>query len=213
VEKHEMKRQRRSKTMSNEIKWLIAETATSNSKNREDLAEELLNQIKTRYPSEIPPTTETIIKLISKYRNHSRPPLDRPFNLGELADFPDLALDSESISRIFEVKTYMRKEGNPLPLTFRQAKWISILHRIKVKNTHQIPYLWFSSFTYANYEIICEIAGTSVDTHKLDLSLLDVKAFIAISQEIQNHEFGNQAFKKGFYFNTSRYYSENKEVI
>ncbi len=213
MEKQKLKRQRRAKTMSSNIKRLIAEISISNDKNREDLAEELLNQIKTKYPNEIPPTTETIVKLISKYRNHSRTPLDRPWNLGELDEFPDLTFDSESINRIFEVKAYMRKVGNVIPLTFRQAKWISRLHRIKVKKTNYIPYLQFASFTYANYEIMCEMADTSIDTHKLDACLLDINAFIAVSQELQQHELSNKAFKKGFYFNINRYYSETEEVI
>jgi hypothetical protein len=213
MDKRILKRQRRAKTMSADIKRFIADSSMSNDKNREELAEELISQVRIKYPNEIPPTIDTVVKLISKYRNHSRTPLDRPWNLGELDEFPELTIDSESINRIFEVKAYMRKEGNVIPLTFRQAKWISRLHRIKVKKTKYIPYLWFTSFTYANYEIICEIADTSIDTHELDFCLYDVNAFIAVSQELQQHELSNKAFKKGFYFNINRYYSEKDEVI
>lgn len=208
-----LKRQKRAKIMLPAIKQMIAIEASTSEKNREELAEELLEKIKSKYPKEIPPVTDTIVKLISKYRNRRRASLDRPWNLGELDNLAQLntfSIDAEAIDYILEVQNYSASGGPPLQVSIRQAKWISRLYRIIKKN---IKLLWFVSFLYTNYEVICEMADIPFNTRKLDAALRDPKLFSLIAQEINKNEFANEAFKKAFYYNINRYYSEIEEVI
>jgi hypothetical protein len=208
-----LKRQPRSKSMSPAIKQLIAISATSNDKNREELAQELLTDIKNKYPKEIPPVIDTIVKLISKYRNHGRAPLDRPWNLGELDNLTVLNsynINAEAIDYILKVQQYAYNERIPLQISVRQAKWISRLYRIIIK---KIPFLWFVSYIYTNYEVICEIADVPFNTRKLDACLHDPKGFIKVAELVNKTEYSNEAFKKAYYYNINRYNSEIEEVI
>ncbi len=213
MEERIIKRQRRAKSMSPGIKQLIASAATSSKKDRETLAQELLAQIRNKYPHEIPPVIETIIKLISKYRHHGRAPLDRPWNLGELdnlSQFNMYTIDADAIDHILKVQTYAANEPSHLQVSIRQAKWVSRLFRITNKN---IKFLWFASYMYTNYELICEIASVPFDTRRLDANLHDIKRFLHVAKEINENEFANDAFKKGYYYNINRYNSEIEEVF
>jgi hypothetical protein len=205
----ELKRKPRAKAMAPGIRQLIAASAGADTK-REDLARDLIAQITQKFPKEVPPAEETVIKLISKYRNRERPALDRPWSLGEMDTMPELSMDAESINYVLKARSHAGKEGFPIPLTFRQAKWISRLYRVTGKN---LAFLWFSSFVYANYEIVCEMAGTVFNTRRLDSALLDSKVFASVATELQAHELANEAFKKGFYFNLNKYDSEREEEV
>jgi hypothetical protein len=83
-----LKRKTRQKVMSEDIRRLITLRATSTNTRRVELAQEILTEIKERYPKQIPPSKETIIKIISNVRNHLPSPLDRPWNLGACREYP-----------------------------------------------------------------------------------------------------------------------------
>ena len=62
----QMKRQPRAKTMLPAIKELITIRAIGeNEKDRNLLAHELIEEIKKKFPQELPPTSTTLIKKIS----------------------------------------------------------------------------------------------------------------------------------------------------
>jgi len=209
MEKRILKRQQRAKSMSSAIKLLIANAATSSNKKREELAEDLIEDIKKKYPVEIPPTLETIVKLISKYRNHGQAYLDRPWNLGELDNLAKLSVcnfDSEAIKYIHIIKQLPRHYPGYPTVTIRQAKWIARLFRITSDifegtengTKRSIHYLSFTSVFYATQEIMAEIAGVTFDTQFLDESLLNPKSFISLFEEIEKNEDFKKALKTFF---------------
>jgi hypothetical protein len=182
--------------MSPGIKLLIANAAISSNKKREQLAEDLLEDIEKKYPSEIPPTLETIVKLISKYRNHGQSYLDRPWNLGELDNLAKLNIgnfDSEAIKYIYVVTQLHRKEPIYPIVTIRQSKWIARLYQIVSEiypnnNEKRIIYLSFASVIYAAQEIMSEITGITFDTQLLDTHLHSPKSFFDLYYEIVKDE-------------------------
>ena len=70
----------RAKTMLPQIREFIVEAAISTAIKREALAQELLMIIDKKYPKEIPPKIETIIKEISKARNRNKSVLEAVSN-------------------------------------------------------------------------------------------------------------------------------------
>jgi hypothetical protein len=117
-----MKRQPRAKTMLPAIKELITTKAlVDRGKDRILLAHEIREEIKDKFPQEIAPTIETIIKKISAARCHSADPLDDVWHLGTLDRYPLL---SEAIPYILKVKECMKKPN----ISIRQAIWVSRLY-------------------------------------------------------------------------------------
>ncbi len=164
-----LKRQPRAKVMLADIRRLITVRATSSNTKREELAQEVLAEIEERYPQEIPPTEETIIKMISKARNHEPSPLDKPWHLGEVnnlrkLEIPDIS--AEAVKRIREIQKLLSNTGRR-PITIRQAKWISLFHLLTPDNRT----LYVISGFYSDYELACSVSDTPFDTSKMDRML------------------------------------------
>jgi len=188
---------KREKALLPEIKILITERALSDPRSREELADELIVEIKNKYPHKVPPAWETVIKLISAARNHQPSPLDKPWHLGLTLDRyglnKDYLLAAEDIAAIIEVQKWLEiAKDHPLLssipewtdsitsggmattvwlLTIREALWISKLYKEKslAGNTYR---LWYAAKTYADYQRLCEISNTPpFDTIKLDEAL------------------------------------------
>ncbi len=194
----QMKRQPRAKAMLPAIKELISIRAIGdNEKDRNLLAEELREEIKKKFPQELPPTVATLTKKISEARNHALNPLDKHWHLGILDKIQDYGISyisSDDIEAIFKVQQWLYRTGQDsiddfleekfdkkglrlltVPfsaLSIRQAKWIAALHRI-IGN--DIEYLWLASLYYSYLEIISNISDTPFDTWQTDLLVLQMQ--------------------------------------
>jgi len=165
-----IKRKRREKVMSDDIRRLIILRATSTQTKREQLAQEILAEIEERYPNEIPPSEETIMKMISNARNHQPSALDRPWHLGVLNNLQGLGIldiSAEAVKRIQEIQSALLSDNRP-PLTIRQAKWISKFHRLIPDNT-----IYNYAHLYASYELVCSVSNTPFDTTQIDTLIND----------------------------------------
>ncbi len=108
-----MNGKKRAKATLPAIKELITKRAIGEpQKNREDLADEIIEEIKEEYPKEVPPAWETVIKLISAARNHERYPIDNPWYIHTLKDYP---ISAEAIGHIIEVQK-VQPEYSGLPV-------------------------------------------------------------------------------------------------
>lgn len=161
------------------IKDLIALKAIVEvDKDRNLLAKELKDEIKVKFPQEIPPTVATIVKRISEARQQSINRLDKQWHLGVLNTLPDNMhfVSGDEIDAIFQTQHWFFevREDNyfdgftigekvkgikPMSLlidrfTIRQAKWVAALH-CSVDN--DLEFLWHASFHYSILEIISEI--------------------------------------------------------
>ena len=188
----EMKRQPRAKAMLPAIKELIVIRSVANKeKDRNLLAHELREEIKRKFPQELPPTKTTLVKKISEARNHSKNPLDTHWHLGLLNKLSDYGIShfsaddiaailnvqhwlydeaQDAIERIFKKRDDSKKAYLSLnTISIRQAKWIAALHR---KIGDDSDYLWMASVYYTYREILSEIIGTPFDTWQIDLLLL-----------------------------------------
>lgn len=114
---------KRAKAMLPEIKRLIANRALAEpEKRREQLAEELIKAIKERFPKEIPPAPETVIKKISEARSVWLFDEDKPWRISTL---PDYEIQPQSLPRVLQIYMDMTKQG--ICLTIREARWIGRL--------------------------------------------------------------------------------------
>lgn len=167
MEDRKIKRKPRAKVMLSEIKELIAIRALENNKDksRNIIAQELDSEIRSKFPNEITPTFETLLKKISEARKHVANPLDEVWNLGILEDYP---LPSESIPYILEIQ----ESETLFRVTIRQAKWISkLIHVVK-----DIKLLGRISWYYAFYEKISIISHSGpFNTSKYDRFLVNPK--------------------------------------
>ncbi len=197
----QMKRQPRAKAMLPAIKELITIRALEDrDKDRTLLAHELRDEIKAKFPQEIAPTKETIIKRVSEARSKGSDPLDVAWHLGILNKLHDLGIpdiSAEGVDAILKVQRWLSNAGGQAwvdvhqkkkkitklgygsfaylygTLTIRQAKWIAALYR----NTGDDPkYLWLVSFYYAYHEIISNISNTPFNTKNIDANLCHGKA-------------------------------------
>lgn len=197
----EMKRQPRAKAMLPAIRQLIVVRALEKrSKDRTLLAHELKKEIQDKYPHEIAPTADTIIKRVSEARSHASSPIDEPWHLGilnKLHEYGILDISADGVNAILKVQHWLQEaSGETLvnlyvkkkditklglgafafmfsTLSIRQAKWISVLY---TTTGTEPKYLWFVSFYYAYHEIISNISNTSFDTRNIDAWLCRGKA-------------------------------------
>jgi len=180
---------KRAKIILPEIKKLISQRAINEpNKSREKLADELIEEIINRYPKELPPSWETVIKKVSAARNHEQNPLDNLWHMGTLEDYP---ITSESLPYIAGVQDWREKTPDDFgqtrkPLTIREAQWVArlypfvnnplfIIGKKKVKIRNPAAYLSQWAEAYAEYQIICELSDTSFDTIQLDRDLREGK--------------------------------------
>jgi len=83
-------------------------------------------------------------------------------------------------------------------LTIRQAKWVSRLYRLYLKNignNKNIGRLYFTALIYSNYEIVSEISGTVFDTTHLDKAVHNYTDFA----RFVDGYFGSMRFKPILY--------------
>lgn len=211
-----MKRQPRAKAMLPAIKEHITIRALENDKDRTVFAHEIREEIKKKFPQQLPPTVTTIIKKISEARSHATNPLDEPWHLGILNKLDDYGIphiSADGIDAILKVQDYfMSTRGeafwdifkkNRMPksrfgvlslklgkVSIRQAKWIAALYRITGDDPE---YLWIVSFHYSFIEIISSISDTPFNTWLFDIYLAQgKKQFIKFLSE-QNLYVGDNA--------------------
>ena len=142
---------------------------------------------------ELPPSEETLIKMVSRERNREPNPLDEPWSLGMMskyrADFPPEIVPV--LIEIEKLQMYCNYETPKERLTIRQAQWIARLYHLireiymkrypkELEDAIKKPvkeYLWMFYMiadVYAVWEEINEITGGKY----IDTSLLDKEYFI-----------------------------------
>ncbi|MGD0780761.1 MAG: hypothetical protein ABR954_08330 [Dehalococcoidales bacterium] len=153
---------------------------------------------------EIPPSEETLIKMISNARNQETSPLDNPWHLGTL--FQDekglpsdtleqkYTLSSEAIPYILKALWWGLEYFEDLEFTIRQAKWAARLNGFESLNKPGCLYL--ASFWYAHYEKICGLSKADFDTRWFDDALDD---FQKLQKEAAAYNYGvpEKMFKAG----------------
>jgi len=162
---------KREKIAHPEIKNMIAERALSTDKDRITLAYELIDEIMLKYPDRVPPSVETVKRDISTARNHAPSPLDKPWHMGTLKDYP---LPLEAVSSILAALESREMFTRHREVTIRQALWISRLHTV-VKHKDD---LWKIAWHYAFNERISEVSGTDFNTSEYDRRLPNPKELL-----------------------------------
>ena len=144
------------------IKQLICAKALQNKAiPRLALAVELKNLIEEM--GEIPPTEETMTKLISQARNHPVSECDTLWSLGSLAEHP---IPPEAMPAV--MSAYKKALAENGELTIREAQWIARLYKI----IDSPDLVWDWAWAYAMDEWLAEITKTPFDTTKLDLEMI-----------------------------------------
>lgn len=170
-----MKRQSRPRALSKRVEELIVRRSLESEKRRDNLADELTIEI--QQTGERAPTHETLIKRISKARNHPPNPLDLPWHSGTLKDYP---LPAEFIPALLKEKQ-LRNDTNlgPGNLTIREAIWFVRLYPAVIQVAQRLfpkdaPQTWhgiasLASREYAYREMTTDISGgKNLDTKDLD---------------------------------------------
>lgn len=172
----------RAKRMLPGIQQLVQQRATQYpTKDRYVLANEIINEIGTKWPSEIAPTEDTLVHRISKARNSGDNPLNHVWTLATLESHP---LPSDAVPALLHLKTWLKQT----PLTIRQARWIARLHHMRLSglmmNKHESwETVWVVSYALACYEDTCEATGTmdSFDTAPFEAD--DLRTMLRKAQE------------------------------
>lgn len=126
------------------------------------LAVELKNLIKKM--GAVPPSEETMIREISKARNHPTSPLDEPWSLGCLAGYD---MPPDALPRVMTIyEGCLREEKQHF--TIRQALWIARLHKI----IDDPIVLRRFAFGYALREWIDWILNSPVYTRGFDIKVI-----------------------------------------
>ena len=127
--------------------YIYIKAQEDNIKPRLALAMELRKSIEEM--GEIPPSEETMIKLISEGRHRQPNPEDLPWSLESLDKFP---IPPEALPLILQAWVYFR-EYYQIPLSIRHAKWIARLCFV-VKDMKALS---AAAITQANVEIMTSI--------------------------------------------------------
>lgn len=162
---------KREKTIHPEIKNMITERALATDRDRGTLADELIDEIMLKYPDRVPPAFDTVIKDISKARNHAPSPLDKPWHMGTLKDYP---LPPEAIPSILAALESREMFTRHREVTIRQALWISRLHTVVKHKDDLCKIAWH----YAFNERISEISRTDLNTSEYDRRLPNSKELL-----------------------------------
>jgi len=162
----QLKRQPRAKVMLPAIRELITRRALENQeKKRNLLADELIEEIKAKFPYEIPPVEDTVIRRISEARNHDPDIFDEPWHLGTLEKHP---IPSEVVPLILKIQNLAPN----FKVSIRQAKWINKLHHVVT----DIKWLSNISWNYTFHEKISIISHSEpFDTSEYDRFLVNPK--------------------------------------
>ena len=154
------------------VKNLIASEAISYpGKPREVLAVEIREEIAhmdIMGERELP-SKDYVMRLISKFRNKEVNPIDNPWSMMSVDQYPDL-FPADAIPFVLQAWVYLR-EHREVSLTVRQAKWVARLCRaIKDLNA-----LVSEAVGYAQIELITDILpGNKIETHGADLDLFEM---------------------------------------
>ncbi len=141
---------------------LIAREASTNPQvDRLLLAHELTHTIELM--GEVSPSEETLIKMISSYRNKEPDDLEKPWTLAESVNhnFPP-----ESTPALLRTKRYCMASGKSFCI--RQAKWASYLYPL----TNDVVNLEKWSGYYAGFETGYKARDIPLDTSDLDGTLI-----------------------------------------
>ncbi|MFC2032691.1 hypothetical protein ACFLUS_04980, partial [Chloroflexota bacterium] len=142
---------------------------------------------------EIPPSEETLVKMVSRERNREPNPLDEPWSLGMMSKYKD-DFTPEIVPVLIDIEKlqmFVKYDAPKERLTVRHAQWIARLyHLIKEIYMRRYPeqiedalnkpvkeYLWMFyviADVYAKMEEMKEIIG---EKH-IDISELDKEYFI-----------------------------------
>ena len=172
------------------IQQLVHLRATHQStKDRYVLANEIIEEIGTKWPSEIPPTEDTLVHRISKARNSGDNPLNHIWTLATLECHP---LPSDAVPALLYLKTWLKQT----PLTIRQARWVTRLHHMRLSGWMMSKHeswqtVWVVSYALACYEDTCEATGTmdSFDTASFeadDLRTMHRKAMRYMKENVRS---------------------------
>lgn len=151
-----------------QVKQLIFDRATKNKGTpRLALAVELKKLIEEM--GELPPTEETMIRLISQARNREPNPLDSPWSLISVEKYPNL-FPAESLPYILRAWVHVR-ENLEITFTIRQAKWVARLYTV-IKD---IGDLVKEALGYSQIELIADInPGGEIESAGSDLHLYEL---------------------------------------
>lgn len=208
----------REKALLPRIKIMIAsrvnelDKKTGKKRDRYVLANEIIDDIKSLVTKDllpdklIPPAEDTVVHLISKYRNTpSDSPLDQPWSLGSM-DICPIPFDILRIV-LFEAE---RSKNAGSYLTIREARWISRLSVINAKDKgperrenetndewderifRYLELLAWTAIRMTVYEYGCELAGlVPVNTSHLDASTLE-----SIEENLNLYYYGTKEYSK-----------------
>ena len=158
--------------ISNTVRRVIAEEALKDrSYPRAAVAAKLQDIIERM--GEVVPQEETLVKMISHARKHEPSPLDAPWSLGTLPDYPIPAAALPTVLQVHEMQRITREYPPPeiRPyLTIRQALWIARLHPLFVDTTRCLSH----ALSYAAAERACEVSGTPFDSTSLDRMIVHI---------------------------------------
>jgi hypothetical protein len=159
--------------------------------NAKDIYDEYLTNIKDKREART-------LNSIQKYVQKIKPSLQEVKNLGQeeqwhLGIKMETPLSADAIRYIMDVKYWLAHKAGKAEIamidnkksevisylgwhfptiSIRQAKWISILYRLKnlekVIKSEDIGFLWMISFFYAYYELQCKIFDMPFDTLWID---------------------------------------------
>ena len=102
-------------------------------------------------------------------------PLDNPWQLGLMAK-PEYTIPPEAGSNIADIQEYIEKtpldglEMERTPLSIREALWVARLYTFK----RNIKFLYQWVKTYAEFERLCQLSETPLDTSILDKGIRQV---------------------------------------
>lgn len=166
------KTKKRAKVMLPAIRELITKTALASEKPREALTDELIIEISDKYPHEVPPKRETVLKKISAARqSFQEDPLEKHWHLGTLDDHP---IPAEVIPIIFQLQKYRDTKTSRTwfiganSLTIRDAIWIS---RLYVWFKDDIKALNTAVTIYSNQDALSKYNGKHFNSYEIDQSL------------------------------------------
>jgi hypothetical protein len=196
-------REHRAKKMLPAIRILIGSHALDKDENgelldRQKLAEKIIKIITTRYPKEVSPAQDTVVKEISKARHSENSPLDEPWSLATLNDYP---IPFEIVPFLVELFTKQKEMGHSLKI--RSAIWIGRLSLLKDENkgpkkekeneeeyTQRIADYHFNlcilAAEYSYHEKACERVGLV----PVDTSMFEAPTLKEIARNINLYHYG-----------------------
>ena len=203
--RHPVKNHRwhRAKKMLPAIRILIGGHALDKDENgelldRQKLAEKIIKTITTRYPKEVSPTQDTVVKEITKARHSENSPLDEPWSLATLNDYP---IPFEIVPFLVELFTKQKERGHLLKI--RSAIWIGRLSLLaddnkgpKKENENEEDFnkritayqfnLVVTAANYSAHEKACERVGLI----PVDTSMFDAPTLKETDRKINLYRYG-----------------------